>query len=777
MSKSPIFGGNGENAGEFLSMGRLTWTAQAVPGEGPVYPGASWCTFKDPPFAMEPPAPQAQGVFTKTPFSNLLVYAMDRRLNGTMELTVPDGRAVTLWFVDGVPAKARLTEGIIYLGDILVELGFVTDEQHQLLLAQNQVSGDLYGQALLAQGAITAEQLMEGLGTQLSRKVEYVFSLPAETAFAYYDGYNALADFGADDYPQVDPLVAMWAGVRTSPPWEHIHQTLTRIGNAAVRLAAHANPERFGFGKAERAALDLLRQHPHRVAELSATKVIGPTAAQQLVYCLLITKQVELVEMPPSVRPPTLTPSNAPPASVRPRPAGALPQPVPSTAPGAIQPSNAITNSNLNVNASSPPAATLPSNPGPPAIAKVQLKQSSVSVQSGHVTETIATSPRDPRLATPPEGMPPLAAPAARPAPIRPPNVGARPAQSAQSTGRIEAAPSSQRTFAPTPGIPMSPTSQPRMQAAPPSPSSTGNIPVAAGSAGRVPAAPPSSPSQANMAAALSPQKKAEYEALRKKVQERADLISGQNFFEMLGVKTDAKPEEIQKAYIIAAKEWHPDRLPPQLADVKDACSKVFAHISEANKTLTDPKRRDEYMRLLKDGGATPDDQAKIQAILEATTNFSKAEFYLKKNNMAEAEVMCRKAYDADPEQADYLALLAWLEAQKVQDKDQTRQRIAMLDKAIKMNANCERAYFYRGMLHKRMDNTIAAVKDFKQASELNPRNLDALREVRLYAMRKDKPGTSTTASGSIPPRNSSAPKAGPTKDTGGGLFGKLFKK
>ncbi len=701
---------------------------------------------------MEHPAPQAQGVFAKTPFSNLLVYAMDRRLSGTMELAGPDGRAVSIWFVDGMPAKARLTDGVLFLGDILVELGFVTDEQHQLLLTQNQVSGDLYGQALLAQGAITAEQLMEGLGTQLSRKVEYVFSLPVETTFAYYDGYNALAAFGADDYPQVDPLVAMWAGVRTSPPWDHIHQTLTRIGNAAVRLAPHANPDRFGFGKAERAALDLLRQHPHRVSELSATKVIGPTAAQLLVYCLLITKQVELVEMPPSVRPPST--SNAPPASVRLR--GTLPQP--STAPAAMNTGSASSAGTAPRTGPTPASASQSnlgqSNLGPPAIAKVQLKQSSVSVsQSAAITETIATSPRDQRLATPSEPMSPPHV--MRAEPLRPPNMGQKAQQPSASASRVEAA----------------------------SASSTDSIPIPAGSTGRLsiaPTAPPSSPSSAHMAAvtAVSPQKQAEYDALRTKIYARADTISGQNFFEMLAVKTDAKPEEIQKAYIAAAKEWHPDRLPATLMDVKDACSKVFAHISEANKTLTDPKRREEYMRLLKDGGATPDDQAKIQAILEATTNFSKAEFYLKKNNLAEAEVLCRKAYDADPEQADYLALLAWLEAQKVQDKDQTRVRLAMLDKALKMNPRCERAYFYRGLLHKRMDNVNAAVKDFREAAELNPRNTDALREVRLYAMRKDKPGANNSSgSGSIPPRNSSVPKAPNKADSGGGLFGKLFKK
>jgi tetratricopeptide (TPR) repeat protein len=73
------------------------------------------------------------------------------------------------------------------------------------------------------------------------------------------------------------------------------------------------------------------------------------------------------------------------------------------------------------------------------------------------------------------------------------------------------------------------------------------------------------------------------------------------------------------------------------------------------------------------------------------------------------------------------------------------------------MSPNCERAYFYRGMLLKKVDNFNAAVKDFRKAAELNPRNTDAMREVRLHTMR--------------------GPAASAAKADAGGLFGKLFKK
>jgi curved DNA-binding protein CbpA len=255
----------------------------------------------------------------------------------------------------------------------------------------------------------------------------------------------------------------------------------------------------------------------------------------------------------------------------------------------------------------------------------------------------------------------------------------------------------------------------------------------------------------------------------------------------MLGVKNEAKVEACQTAFFALAKEWHPDRLPAWLSEVKDQCSKVFSHMSEAHQTLTDPKKRAEYVQLLKDGGATPDDQAKIQAILEAAGNFAKAEAFFKKNDMVQAEALCRKAYEADPSQADYIAMIAWLEAQRpTLSKDEVRMRIAMLDKAIRLNERCEKAFFWRGQLHKKMDMLPQAMKDFKAASEINPRNTDAIRELRLYQMRKGQP-----AGGSMPPERTSQvppkPSGAPQKsasdavnkagDAVNNLFGKFFKR
>jgi tetratricopeptide (TPR) repeat protein len=259
----------------------------------------------------------------------------------------------------------------------------------------------------------------------------------------------------------------------------------------------------------------------------------------------------------------------------------------------------------------------------------------------------------------------------------------------------------------------------------------------------------------------------------------------------MLGVPREATPEQVQTAFFALAKVWHPDRVPKAIAEVRDACATVFAHMSEAQQTLSDPKRRANYMDLLKDGGATPDEQAQVQAVLEAATNFQKAEFYLKKNDLREAEAHCRKARETDPQAPEYLAMLAWLEALKLenQNPDATLARIKMLDQAIGQNGMLERAYFYRGLLYKRLGDMRNAVRDFKVSSELNPRNLDAVREVRLYEMRKSKgsippppPADAPPSSrrpGSVRPPPPGTPRQNtPAKaENLGGLFGKLFKK
>jgi curved DNA-binding protein CbpA len=609
-----------------------------------------------------PPA-TAEGTFAKTPLVQVLVYVLERSLTGTIEVTHPDGPWASILVLEGQPSKGRTSEPIAYLGSVLHELGYIDDTTLNASLASMAKERRLHGQILRGMGKITEDQLTDGLRAQLLRKVEHLFDWPADTKFAYYDGFDALHTYGGDDQVQLDPLPLVWSAIRTQPPWEHVHAALTRVGSSAIRLTPTAQIERFEFSKEERAAADLLRMQPMRIHDLAATKLLGASTAQLLAYCLLITKQVELIAM----------------------------------------------------------------SEAPARVARVLTTQ---VAQRAAVEERVPLA--DPRSASSP--FPPHSAVSK---PAAPPKVDLPPKSDPKAEPRSERGPSSTRM--------------------------------------------PAAPQRLSSGRIVTP----ELEKRKADIVARALAIKSEDYFTMLGVGHDVTVEQVQAAFFAMAKVWHPDRVPKAIAEVRDSCATVFAHLSEAQQTLCDPKRRGEYMHLLKDGGATPDEQEQVQTVLEAATNFQKAEFYLRRNDLREAEVFCRKAHEADPVPAEYLALLAWLEAMKLENQspEATQLKIEMLDRAIAANERLERAHFYRGMLYKRLNNLHASVRDFRTASELNPRNLDAVREVRLFEMRKSR--------GSIPPASmaddrldrtpssrrspSNRPPPAPAKDAG--LFGKLFKK
>jgi tetratricopeptide (TPR) repeat protein len=263
--------------------------------------------------------------------------------------------------------------------------------------------------------------------------------------------------------------------------------------------------------------------------------------------------------------------------------------------------------------------------------------------------------------------------------------------------------------------------------------------------------------------AGLSP----EHTARWKEVVERAQRIDRSDYFSMLEIARDATQPEVQAAFLNLAKRWHPDRLPTELGPVRDACSRVFARMNEANATLSDEERRKRYMRLMADGSGSPEMQEQVARIVDGASKFQKAEVCFKRQDFAQAEQYCRKALKADPTQPDYHALHGWLLSLKpeYQTPDKVIECIQEFDTAIGLSDRCERAFFWRGMLHKRLGKHLMAQRDFKRAVEINPRNIDAAREVRLYQMRGG-PAVDETPP---PPKAQDPGKAG--------LLGRLFKK
>lgn len=255
---------------------------------------------------------------------------------------------------------------------------------------------------------------------------------------------------------------------------------------------------------------------------------------------------------------------------------------------------------------------------------------------------------------------------------------------------------------------------------------------------GKVPPLVELNPTQLAASPPIPPIETAEITARRREILERARTIDKETYFAMLGIDPAASNDVMQSSYFALAKQWHPDRLPAELADVKQDAGKVFARISEAFQTLSDPERRRQYVEVTKAGGGSPEEQEKVAKILEAHMEFQKAEILLKKNDLAGALSYAARAHGKDPDQSDYVALLAWLNATHgAAQIDQVATSVSELDRVLKEEPNHQKALFYRGTLLKRIGQDDRAVKDFRKLLELDPKHLDATREVRLHDMRK----------------------------------------
>lgn len=261
------------------------------------------------------------------------------------------------------------------------------------------------------------------------------------------------------------------------------------------------------------------------------------------------------------------------------------------------------------------------------------------------------------------------------------------------------------------------------------------------------------------VAASVSPQ----HDDFRAEVARRLRLAPSQNYFTMLGVSQTATKEEVNEAFFVLAKRWHPDKLPNELADLRQDVGSLFSLLSEAHQTLANEKKRADHLRLVTEGGATADDQAHIRDVVDASSEFQKAEVLLKRRDLSAAEVHARRALALDPEQSEHIALIAHLELQRTEEPVQIKALIGDLDRAVAKNSRSVKAHYYRALAYKKLGRTADAIADFRVVAGLDPDHVDAAREVRLHQMRASKPG-------GLEPAATPAPKAG-------GLFGKLFKR
>jgi tetratricopeptide (TPR) repeat protein len=232
----------------------------------------------------------------------------------------------------------------------------------------------------------------------------------------------------------------------------------------------------------------------------------------------------------------------------------------------------------------------------------------------------------------------------------------------------------------------------------------------------------------------------AQDEALRAELAGEASRFAGLGCFEILGVSEAASDDEIRAAYERLAGRYHPDRVQTASRAVRDLAAQVMGYVEDAHQTLADPRRRAEYRLDRKKADREAAKREEGLRAVEAERRYQDGEAAVRARSYELALRCFGKALELNPDEGEYVAHYGYaLHLCHPDDAQIAEEAIEHIKRGIKLAADREKPYLLMGRLCKATGRTAAAEKMFTRAVQLQPDCVEALRELRLINMRREK--------------------------------------
>ena len=242
---------------------------------------------------------------------------------------------------------------------------------------------------------------------------------------------------------------------------------------------------------------------------------------------------------------------------------------------------------------------------------------------------------------------------------------------------------------------------------------------------------------------AKPPQAPAEDDALRAELAAMAERMRSADAFVVLGVERTAGDGEIRTAYAELAKRSHPDRFAGASGTVHQMAEEVFGLVSAAYESIADSAAR---LRTLREESSRRRLQQEIdesQRAVRAESEFQKGEAALRARRAEQALAHFQTAVEAYPEEGEYHAALGYaLHLTEPNDALTLKKAYAHIQKGRKLAPDRAKPYLYLGRLSLAEGRAEVAEKLFARAVQLDPDGLEALRELRLINLRREKSKT-----------------------------------
>ncbi len=252
---------------------------------------------------VEPPSSSAvdvaatlRGDFGASPLVQLLAYALEHRLDGTLALE--PGEKALIHFSQGVPDKMRIGTRVALLGEEVVRLGLVPQEVVSRALTEAPRVGAHLGEYLVSNGHLQRSTLESVLRAQLVRRVAVLANVGADTSYAFYAGADPL-NAGADN-PRVNchPLDCILAVAKEWKDKVRMRGAMAQLRSRALPIHAACELESLWMTDDERRVVAFLRREGPTLDELLSRRIARDDVLLPLLFALLATRQFAFFEDP-----------------------------------------------------------------------------------------------------------------------------------------------------------------------------------------------------------------------------------------------------------------------------------------------------------------------------------------------------------------------------------------------------------------------------------------------------------------------------------------------